>query len=139
FAKASMLSPTGRCHSFGAEADGYTRAEGGGILILKPLAAALRDGDRIHAVIRGTAVNSDGRTMGLSLPNVHAQSALLQQVYSAANIEPDALAYFEAHGTGTSAGDTIECQGNRAALGAARPPGKPPPVGAVQSGVRDPC
>ena len=135
FAKASMLSPTGRCHSFGAEADGYTRAEGGGILILKPLAAALRDGDRIHAVIRGTAVNSDGRTMGLSLPNVHAQSALLQQVYSAANIEPDALAYFEAHGTGTSAGDPIECQAIGAALGAARPPGNPLPIGSIKSNV----
>ncbi len=135
FAKASMLSPTGRCHTFGADADGFVRAEGGGILVLKPLADALRDGDRIHAVIRGTGVNSDGRTVGLSLPNVHAQTALLRQVYGAANIEPDALGYFEAHGTGTLAGDPVECQAIGAALGAGRRPGNPLPIVSIKTNV----
>ena len=135
FAKASMLSPTGRCHTFGADADGYVRAEGGGILILKPLGAAVRDGDPIHAVIRATGVNSDGRTVGLSLPNVHAQTALLRQVYTAAHIEPDAVAYFEAHGTGTLAGDPIECQAIGAALGAGRRPGNPLPIGSIKTNV----
>ncbi len=135
FAKASMLSPTGRCHAFGADADGYVRAEGGGIAILKPLAAALRDGDRIHAVIRATAVNSDGRTVGLALPNVQAQTALLREVYTAANIEPDQLAYFEAHGTGTLAGDPVECQAIGAAIGAGRRSGNPLPIGSVKTNV----
>jgi acyl transferase domain-containing protein/NADPH:quinone reductase-like Zn-dependent oxidoreductase/SAM-dependent methyltransferase/acyl carrier protein len=135
FSKASMLSPTGRCHAFGAAADGYVRAEGGGIAILKPLAAALRDGDRIHAVIRATAVNSDGRTVGLALPNVHAQIALLREVYKEANIEPEQLSYFEAHGTGTLAGDPVECQAIGAAIGTARRSGNPLPIGSVKTNV----
>ena len=80
FSRASMLSPRGRCHAFAAGADGYVRAEGGGIVLLKPLDAALADADPILCVIEGTGVNSDGRTAGLSLPSQTAQAALLREV-----------------------------------------------------------
>src|ERR1700730_2634972 len=86
FSKASMLSPTGRCRSFDASGDGYVRSEGGGLVLLKPLAAAERDGDRILGVILASGVNSDGRTMGLSLPNGDAQEKLLRKVYSQCDV-----------------------------------------------------
>ncbi len=88
FAAASMLSPEGRCKSFDASGAGYVRSEGGGLVLLKPLAAAERDGDRILGVIRATGVNSDGRTKGLSMPSVEAQARLLERLYSGAGIEP---------------------------------------------------
>lgn len=135
FAKAMMLSPHGRSAAFGAGADGYVRAEGGGVLVLKPLAAALTDGDRIHAVIRATGVNSDGRTVGVSLPNVDAQRALLQAVYRDAGVNAGELAYFEAHGTGTPTGDPIECRAIGDVLGRARPPDRPLPIGSIKTNV----
>ncbi len=117
FARASMLSPSGRCHAFDARADGYVRSEGGGALILVPLADAIAMGAEIHAVIAATGVNSDGHTQGFSLPNGAAQAALLRQVYGEAGISPDALGYFEAHGTGTPVGDPIEANAIGEALG----------------------
>src|ERR1700736_3286422 len=104
FSRASMLSRRGRCFAFDERADGYVRGEGGGVVVLKPLADAVAAKDRIHAVIRATAVNSDGRTIGLSLPSESAQASLLRAVYNAAGIAPDDLAFFEMHGTGTAAG-----------------------------------
>ncbi len=109
FAKASMLSPTGRCKSFDASGDGYVRSEGGGLILLKPLEAAVRDGDQILGVIVASGVNSDGRTMGLSLPNGEAQEQLLRTVYSQCQVKPEDVFYVEAHGTGTAVGDPIEC------------------------------
>jgi phthiocerol/phenolphthiocerol synthesis type-I polyketide synthase C len=133
FSRAGMLSPRGRCHAFDAAADGYVRAEGGGVLVLKPLGAALADGDDIHAVIRATAVNSDGRTTGFSLPSQDAQAALLEEVYGRAGIRADALVYLEAHGTGTPVGDPIEAAAIGAVLGARR--SAPLPIGSVKTNI----
>ena len=108
FSRASMLSPTGRCHAFDARADGYVRAEGAGVVLIKRLADAIADGDTIRAVIRGTGTNSAGRTVGLSLPNRDAQAALLRDVLARSGLSPAQFAYFEAHGTGTLVGDPIE-------------------------------
>jgi acyl transferase domain-containing protein/thioesterase domain-containing protein/ubiquinone/menaquinone biosynthesis C-methylase UbiE/acyl carrier protein len=113
FSKASMLSPDGRCKSFDARANGYVRGEGAGIVVLKPLARAVADGDRIYAVIRATAVNQDGRTEGITVPNQAAQEVNLRNALRFAEITPESVQYVEAHGTGTPVGDPIEA----AALG----------------------
>ncbi|MGP3966555.1 SDR family NAD(P)-dependent oxidoreductase [Streptomyces sp. 6N223] len=134
FSNASMLSPTGRCHAFSANADGYVRAEGGGLFLLKPLPVALADRDRVHAVIVASGCNSDGRTAGLALPSSEAQRALLEQVYGQADIAPDRLVYLEAHGTGTAVGDPIECTAIGEALARGRTVG-PLPIGSVKSNV----
>src|SRR5262252_9822429 len=107
FSRASMLSRRGRCFAFDERADGYVRGEGGAAVILKPLSVAIADNDPIRAVIRASGVNSDGRTIGLSLPSESAQAALLRALYRSAGIGPDELAFFEMHGTGTAAGDPI--------------------------------
>jgi acyl transferase domain-containing protein/NADPH:quinone reductase-like Zn-dependent oxidoreductase/acyl carrier protein len=133
FCRASMLSRRGRCFAFDERADGYVRGEGGGAIILKPLHQALADGDRIRAVILGTGVNSDGRTIGLSLPSETAQAALIQTVYAAAGVSPDDLAFFEMHGTGTPAGDPIEAAAVGRALGQARR--EPLPIGSVKTNI----
>ncbi|MBZ4320498.1 type I polyketide synthase [Streptomyces huiliensis] len=123
FSQASMLSPTGRCRPFSAAADGFVRAEGAGVLVLKPLAAALADGDRVHAVIVASGMNADGRTAGLPMPSAQAQAALLRDVYERAGIAPEEVAYVEAHGTGTQVGDPVECEALGAALGRHRADG----------------
>jgi len=133
FARASMLSRLGRCHSFDARADGYVRAEGGGVVLLKPLAQAQADGDEIRGLIVASGVNSDGRTNGFSLPNGAAQAALLRQIYREADIAPDDIGYFEAHGTGTPVGDPIEAQAIGEALGQRR--ASPLPIGSVKTNV----
>ncbi|MCC8246313.1 type I polyketide synthase [Saccharothrix luteola] len=134
FSQASMLSRTGRCSAFSADADGFVRAEGGGLVVLKRLADARADGDRIHAVVLANGSNSDGRTMGLSLPNADAQEELLRAVYARAGVRPDEIAYFEAHGTGTPVGDPIECTAIGRALGRHRTAG-PLPIGSVKTNV----
>jgi acyl transferase domain-containing protein/acyl carrier protein len=133
FSRASMLSQKGRCFAFDKRADGYVRAEGAAAVILKPLAAALADGDAIRGVILGTGVNSDGRTVGLSLPNSVAQSDLLRAVYEGTGVDPNALAFFEAHGTGTPAGDPIETAAISEAL--ARHRSATLPIGSVKTNV----
>ncbi|MCF3103237.1 SDR family NAD(P)-dependent oxidoreductase [Streptomyces roseoverticillatus] len=135
FAKASMLSPTGRCRTFSAAADGYARAEGGGLVVLKELSRAMADGDRVHAVILGSGVNTDGRTPGLAQPSADAQEALLREVYERARIDADDIAYLELHGTGTPIGDPAECRAVGRALGTRRAPGRPLPVGSVKSNM----
>ncbi|MGB8204704.1 MAG: type I polyketide synthase, partial [Candidatus Baltobacteraceae bacterium] len=135
FAKASMLSPTGRCKSFDASGDGYVRSEGGGIAVLKTLEAAERDGDAIYGVILASGVNSDGHTLGLSMPNVDAQERLLRKVYAACGVPPEDVVYVEAHGTGTSVGDPIECESLGRVLGVPRADGSTCLVGSVKSNI----
>ncbi|MET9297148.1 SDR family NAD(P)-dependent oxidoreductase [Streptomyces sp. NPDC003077] len=134
FSAASMLSRRGRCAAFSAEADGFVRAEGGGVVVLKRLADAVADGDRVHAVIAGTGVNCDGRTAGLALPSSAAQEALLREVYEGTRVSPDDLVYFEAHGTGTAAGDPAEARAIGRALGRHRAGGRLP-IGSVKSNL----
>ena len=103
-----MLSPDGRCKAFDAEADGFVRGEGCGVVVLKLLSEAAASGDRVLAVIRGTAVNQDGRSAGLTAPNGPAQEAVIRAALANGGIAPDAVDYVEAHGTGTALGDPIE-------------------------------
>lgn len=106
--QAGMLSPTGHCHVFDAQADGYVRSEGCGVLILKRLRDAEIQGDTILAVIKSAVINSDGHSNGLTAPNPQAQTALLAEALQTAGVGPDAVDYIEMHGTGTSLGDPIE-------------------------------
>lgn len=106
-----MLSPTGRCHSFGEKGDGYVPGEGVGAILLKPLHDAVADGDHIYAVIKGTAINHGGRTNGYTVPNPKAQADVITQALEKSNVDPQEISYIEAHGTGTSLGDPIEITG----------------------------
>ncbi|MFE7277378.1 SDR family NAD(P)-dependent oxidoreductase [Streptomyces sp. NPDC057623] len=108
FSQASMLSPTGRCRAFDKGADGYVRGEGGAVLLLKPLAQAVADGDPVYAVIRGAATNHGGRTSSLTVTNPAAQANLIEGLYTRAGIRPESVSYIEAHGPGTPVGDPIE-------------------------------
>ncbi|WP_432773011.1 SDR family NAD(P)-dependent oxidoreductase [Francisella salimarina] len=108
FSKAHMMSPTGRCRSFSAEADGYVRSEGCVVVVVKDFQKALADGDTIYALVNKTAVNSDGKTSGLPLPSYEAQRDLLEDIYD--EVDLDDLLYIEAHGTGTPVGDPLEIQ-----------------------------
>ncbi|MEZ4753739.1 MAG: type I polyketide synthase [Bdellovibrionota bacterium] len=108
FSKASMLSPHGKCRAFDAAADGYVRAEGAALVLIKPLSQALADGDRIYAEIIATATNQDGHTSSLTVPSEQAQQEMLRDVYSKAEVKPCDVSYVEAHGTGTQIGDPIE-------------------------------
>ncbi|AZQ38053.1 SDR family NAD(P)-dependent oxidoreductase [Streptomyces cyaneochromogenes] len=114
------LSPDGLSYTFDARANGFVPGEGGGVLILKPLAAALADGDRVHGVIRGSAVNNDGSTAGLTVPSQDAQEHVLRSAYRKASVDPSTTQYVELHGTGTPVGDPIEAAALGAALGAGR-------------------
>jgi acyl transferase domain-containing protein/acyl carrier protein len=135
FSKASMLSPDGRCKSFDARANGYVRGEGAGVVILKPLARALAAGDPIYAVIRATAVNQDGRTAGISLPNQVSQEANIVDALRLADISPETVQYVEAHGTGTPVGDPIEAAAIGAIYGKARKNGDYCVIGSIKSNV----
>lgn len=134
-AKFGGLAPDGRCKSFSAEADGYGRGEGGGIVVLKPLARALRDGDPIYCLIRGSATNNDGASNGLTAPCPVAQRAVIGEAWSRAGLRPADCTLVEAHGTGTQLGDPIEAE----ALGAVFAPGReadqPLLLGSVKSQI----
>ncbi|KAB8061482.1 SDR family NAD(P)-dependent oxidoreductase [Janthinobacterium sp. FT14W] len=106
--RAGMLSPSGRCCAFDARADGFVPGEGVGVIVLKRLSDALRDGDHIHGVIKGSGVNQDGSSNGIIAPNAAAQERLEREVYERFGIEPESIQLLEAHGTGTLMGDSIE-------------------------------
>jgi len=130
-----VLAPDGRIKSFSQDADGYARSEGGGMLVLKRVADARRDGDEIYAVIAGSAVNHDGRSNGLLAPNPDAQAEVLRKAYKDAGINPRDVDYIEAHGTGTILGDPIEADALGRVVGRGREADKPALLGAVKSNV----
>ncbi len=136
-ARFGGLSPDGRCFTFDARANGFVRGEGGVLVALKPLRRAVADGDHVHAVIHGTAVNNDGGGASLTAPSRRAQEAVLREAYAqahaAAGIDPAALGYVELHGTGTRLGDPIEAAALGAAVGALRD--EPLPVGSVKTNI----
>src|SRR6478752_644598 len=130
-----VLAPDGLIKSFSEDANGYARSEGGGMLVLKRVADARRDGDEILAVIAGSAINHDGRSNGLLAPNPDAQEAVLRKAYKDAGIDPRTVDYVEAHGTGTILGDPIEADGLGRVIGRGRAADKPALLGAVKSNV----
>lgn len=130
-----VLAPDGRIKSFSSDADGYARSEGGGMLVLKRVDDARRDGDQILAVIAGSAINHDGRSNGLLAPNSDAQAAVLRKAYHNAGIDPRTVDYIEAHGTGTILGDPIEAEALGRVVGRGRAADKPALLGAVKSNV----
>jgi len=135
FDQSGALSATGACHSFDADADGFVRGEGCGVVVLKRLSDALRDGNRPLAVIRGSAVNQDGRSNGLLAPNPAAQMALLRSAYANAGVPPQEVDYVETHGTGTLLGDPIEARALGTVLGRGRPQQSPLLLGAAKSNL----
>ena len=133
--KGRMLAPNGRCRTFDADAEGYVRAEGGGILVLKRLSEAVAAGDPIVAVIRGSAINQDGRSSGLTVPRGPAQQAVITSALASAGITPAEVQLVEAHGTGTSLGDPIEMHALDAVYGAGRTAEHPLVVGSVKTNI----
>ncbi len=116
FSNVSMINPDGRCYAFDARAQGFVRSEGVGVVVIKRLDDALRDGDPVHAVIVNSGINQDGRSQTLTIPNAHAQEQLLRDVYGEAGIPPERVLFIEAHGTGTRVGDPAEANGIGRAL-----------------------
>ncbi|HEX8052741.1 MAG TPA: SDR family NAD(P)-dependent oxidoreductase [Thermoleophilaceae bacterium] len=135
FSAARMLSPDGRCRTFDEAANGYVRSEGCGVIVLKRLSDAIRDGDRIRGVIRGTAVNQDGQTNGLTAPSAKAQQRVIRSALARAGIEAHDLGYVEAHGTGTPLGDPIEVEGIAGAIGPRRDASHRLPMGSVKGNI----
>ncbi|MEU5758477.1 SDR family NAD(P)-dependent oxidoreductase [Nocardia sp. NPDC047648] len=133
--KGRFLAVDGRCKSFDAAADGYGRGEGAGAVVLKPLEAAVRDRDRIYAVVRGSGVNQDGRTLAIPVPNPVAQEALARRVRRLAGIDANDIRYVEAHGTGTPVGDPLELAALGAVYGAVDGRDEPLPVGSVKNNI----
>src|SRR5574340_652183 len=133
--KGRFLAVDGRSKSFDASADGYGRGEGAGIVVLKRLDAARRDGDRIYAVVRGTGSNQDGRTAAIPVPNPVAQEALARRVHEDAGIAPHEIAYVEAHGTGTAIGDQLEMSALGNVYGAVDDRPEPLAVGSVKASI----
>ncbi|RMI33426.1 type I polyketide synthase [Nocardia stercoris] len=135
FSRLQALSPSGRCSAFGADADGMVWAEGCGVVLLKRLPDALRDGDSIHAVLRGTAVNQDGRSQGLTAPSGPAQERVVRAALAAAGLDPADLDYIEAHGTGTTLGDPIEARALARVFGPGREHGTPVGLGSLKTNL----
>ncbi|WP_407686787.1 type I polyketide synthase [Mycobacterium sp. HUMS_1102779] len=133
----SMVSPTGRCRPFDSRADGTLFGSGVGVVVLKPLQDALADGDRVHAVIRGSAINNDGSTkMTYAAPNAAGQAEVIAEAHAVSDVDASSISYVETHGTGTPLGDPIEIEGLRQAFGlseSARP--GPCQVGSVKSNI----
>ena len=132
---AGMLSPDGHCFTFDDRANGYVRSEGCGIVILKRLSDALENGDRILAVVRGSATNQDGRSSGFTAPSGPAQEALIRESLSVAGIQPSEVSYFEAHGTGTPLGDPIEVNSLGRVLREGRNAENPLTIGSAKASI----
>jgi 3-oxoacyl-(acyl-carrier-protein) synthase/surfactin synthase thioesterase subunit/acyl carrier protein len=137
-AKAGMLSPHGRCKTFSSAAQGYVRGEGVGVLLLKPLSAAERDGDHIHGLIRASSENHGGRASSLTAPNPQAQAELIVAAVREARIDPRTIGYIEAHGTGTPLGDPIEVNALKSAFAQLSAAVSPTPwcgIGSVKTNI----
>jgi acyl transferase domain-containing protein/NADPH:quinone reductase-like Zn-dependent oxidoreductase/SAM-dependent methyltransferase/acyl carrier protein/short-subunit dehydrogenase len=135
FSQAGMLSPEGRCAAFDASASGFVRGEGAGMVLLKRLSKAVADGDPIQGVILGTAINQDGHTNGISLPNPAAQARLVRAACVDAGIAPEAIGFVEAHGTGTAVGDPIEAHALAEALCVNRPADAALAIGSIKTNL----
>jgi acyl transferase domain-containing protein/NAD(P)-dependent dehydrogenase (short-subunit alcohol dehydrogenase family)/acyl carrier protein len=133
--KGKFLAKDGFCKSFDERADGYARSEGAGAIVLKTLADAERDGDHIHGVIRNIGVNQDGRSNGITSPNIDSQVALIRDVHAKAGVTPSQISFVEAHGTGTQAGDFAECTALGQAIGQHRSVNSPLPIGSVKANI----
>src|ERR1700743_1175483 len=133
--KSGFLAPDGRCKAFDQSADGYARGEGGAVVVIKPLAQALRDGDAVYAQILGTAVSQDGHTDGITVPSAEAQEAAITAALSRARVNPNEVGYVEAHGTGTPVGDPVEVRALVNALAAERPATNPLLIGSVKTNI----
>jgi acyl transferase domain-containing protein len=134
-AKLGALSPDGRCRAFSAEANGFGRGEGIGVVVLKRLSHAQRDGNRVLAVIRGSAVNQDGASSGLTVPNALAHEEVIRSALRAARLSPDEVDWIECHGTGTPIGDPIEVRALRATYGAAHSAAAPLVISTVKTNI----
>ncbi|MEM9784025.1 MAG: acyltransferase domain-containing protein, partial [Pseudomonadota bacterium] len=133
--RARMLAPDGRCKSFDEAADGMGRGEGCGMLLLTRLSDALADGHRILALIRGSAINHDGASSGLTVPNGPMQERVIRSALRSGGVEPSQVSYVEAHGTGTPLGDPIEARALGAVFGPERAPDRPLKIGSVKSNI----
>ncbi|MCS4492054.1 polyketide synthase Pks13 [Corynebacterium sp. ES2715-CONJ3] len=133
FGQLGVFSPTGKIHAFSDDADGLVRADGAGVVVLKRVADAIKDRDKIVAVIKGSAVNSDGHSNGLTAPNPDAQIDVLERAYADAGIDPREVDYIEAHGTGTILGDPIEATAIGTVLGSGRDPHNPTLLGSAKT------
>jgi acyl transferase domain-containing protein/aryl carrier-like protein len=133
--KFRALSPDGRCKTFSAAADGYARGEGAAMVVLKRLSDAVEAGDHVLAVVRGSAVNHDGRSSGISVPNPASQQAVIRAALEQARLDPGQIDYVEAHGTGTALGDPIELRALQEAVGKHRADGQPLLVGSVKTNI----
>ncbi|MBB5937029.1 type I polyketide synthase [Streptomyces zagrosensis] len=133
--QSNMLAPDGRCKTFDETANGYCRSEGGGALVLKRLSDAQRDGDQVYAVVRGSAVGSDGESSSLMVPNGTAQEGLMRQALHVAGLRPHDISYIEAHGTGTPLGDPIEISAITSVFSESHSPQAPVTIGSLKTNV----
>ena len=135
FSQAKMLAKDGRCKTFDADADGYVRSEGCGVVVLKRLEDAVAHGDKIQAIIRGSAVNQDGQTNGLTAPNGQSQQEVIRLALAKAGVKPSQISYVETHGTGTTLGDPIEVNSLKAVMMEGRESNQPCWIGSVKTNV----
>ena len=135
FSQAKMMSPDGRCKTFDADANGYVRGEGCGVVILKRLSDAIKDGDDIKAVIKGSAINQDGTSNGITAPNGPSQQTVIRQALNNAGVKPAEISYVEAHGTGTPLGDPIEVKSLKTVLTKDRQANQPCYIGSVKTNI----
>jgi polyketide synthase 12 len=133
--KLGTQNPAGQCRAFDAGANGYVRAEGGGLVILKPLSRAIADGDRIYCLIRGSAANNDGFSNGLTAPNPKAQESVLRAALANAGVDPATIHYVETHGPGTILGDPLEASALGAVIGSAHAADRPLRIGSIKTNM----